>query len=117
MIVPGFQLSPQANKAVELPQDIELALQAIADRLDALEPEDLDYDQSDGILAIELENNGTKIILSRQSATQQIWLAEPERGWHFDFKDGAWIDDVRGRELLAWLSELLSRYGTEKVAL
>jgi len=35
---------------------------------------------------LEAEKGGTKLILSRQPATGQIWLAEPGGGWHFDLR-------------------------------
>ena len=35
-------------------------------------------------------------------------VAEPGGGWHFDLKDGLWIDDKRGIELTAALEECLA---------
>ena len=60
-----------------------------------------------GRLDVEFED-GTKLILSRQSATGQIWLAEPQGGWRFDGRDGRWICDKRGVDLVTAVERLLS---------
>jgi len=39
--------------------------------------------------------------------TGQLWLAEPDGGWHFDLKNGLWIDDKRGLELTAAIEKAL----------
>ncbi len=87
--------------------EIDKELQRLFRALDALGSDDLEIDLADGKLVIEFED-GTKLIINRQSATNQIWLAEPQGGWRFDFKDHKWLDDKRGLELSAVLSELVS---------
>jgi len=41
---------------------------------------DLDYENSAGMLTITCEANGSQIILSRQSAVSEIWLAAKSGG-------------------------------------
>jgi CyaY protein len=77
------------------------------DRIDRLGREDIDLNAGDGKLSIDMED-GTKFILSRQRAVSQIWLAEPNGGWHYSAKDGRWICDKRGSDLVKDLEALLS---------
>jgi CyaY protein len=91
----------------ELGGVIDATLSDLTRRLDALDRDDLDTEQSDGKVVVEFED-GTKIIVSRQGATGQIWLAEPNGGWHFDYRTDKWICDKRGVELFENLSSLIS---------
>ena len=88
-------------------QRIEATLERLAARVEALERDELEVERVPGRLDVEFED-GTKLILSRQSATGQIWLAEPQGGWHFDLRDGRWIDDKRGVDLESALEQLLA---------
>ncbi|HZM01263.1 MAG TPA: iron donor protein CyaY [Planctomycetota bacterium] len=88
-------------------QRIEAALERMAERIEALGRDELEVESVPGRLDVEFED-GTKLILSRQSAAGQIWLAEPQGGWHFDLRDGRWICDKRGVDLVAALERLLS---------
>ncbi len=69
---------------------------------------DLDYENSAGMLTITCEANGSQIILSRQPAMSEIWLAARSGGFHFKLtsEQGAerWRNTVTG-ELL---SEMLN---------
>ncbi len=78
------------------------------DRVDRLGREDIDLNAGDGKLALEMED-GTKFILSRQRAVSQIWLAEPNGGWHYSEKNGRWLCDKRGSDLVSDLEALLSK--------
>lgn len=80
----------------------------IEGKIDHLDRDDLDLDAGDGKLSIETAD-GTKFILSRQRAVSQIWLAEPGGGWHYSSKDGRWLCDKRGTDLISDLEALLSR--------
>ncbi|KAA3598317.1 MAG: iron donor protein CyaY [Calditrichaeota bacterium] len=91
---------------------IDETLESILDQIE--ENEDLDIEFSDGKLVIEFED-GIKYIINRQSAADQIWFAEPNGGWHFDYKDSEWICTKTNREIKAFLSELMSIKMGEKV--
>ncbi|HIE64461.1 MAG: iron donor protein CyaY [Nitrospira sp.] len=72
------------------------------DRLDV----DLDYETSDGLLNLEFEN-GTKIILSRQTPLSQLWLATPTGAYHFDYdvSQQVWLDEKDKVTLFRVLSQ------------
>jgi CyaY protein len=93
--------------APDIEQRIEATLARLAARVEALDRDELEVESVPGRLDLEFDD-GTKLILSRQSATGQLWLAEPRGGWHFDERDGRWICDKRGVELVAELERLLS---------
>jgi CyaY protein len=48
---------------------------------------DIDYENSAGMLTITCEANGSQIILSRQPAMGEIWLAARSGGFHFKLLD------------------------------
>lgn len=75
---------------------------------------DIDYDQNDALLTLEFDNR-TKIIINRQQPLHQIWLATLENGHHYDYKNGLWIDDRNGAELLSFLSAAIAKQSGEKV--
>jgi CyaY protein len=77
--------------------------------LDAFAPDELEADLSGGVLRISFPD-GRNCIVNRQSAAQQIWVAEGASAWHFvRGVDGDW-QDTKGRGgLSAILSEVLSR--------
>lgn len=81
-------------------------LEQLARRLDDIDHDDLDFSLTDGKLFIEIDN-GSPIIVNRQSAAQQIWLAEPSGGWHFNLKDQQWLCDKRSITLQLAISQAL----------
>ena len=53
--------------------------------------EDIDYESSGGVLSFTCENNGSKIILSRQPSTAEIWVAAKSGGFHFRYANHQWV--------------------------
>jgi CyaY protein len=69
-----------------------------------------------GVLELQFED-GSKMIINRQGAAHEIWVAAPSGGFHF-FHDGAhWIDTRDGGELFAALSRLLGQQSGAQVNL
>jgi CyaY protein len=97
-------------------KQIDVTLDALVETLDALDHDAFDVDCGDGKVTLEFED-GMKLIVNRQSAANQIWLAEPGGGWHFDWDGTAWHCDKRGVELLETLELLLSGKVGEAIAL
>jgi CyaY protein len=93
----------------DLSREIEKTLDSIQRRVDGLGLDDLEVDAGPGRLDVTCLD-GARIILSRQSATNQIWLAEPGGGWHFDARGGRWVCDKRGVDLMATLELLLTTH-------
>lgn len=66
---------------------------------------DIETETGGGILTLSFDN-GTKIILNRQTPVQQLWVAARSGGFHFNFDAGSqtWIRDSDGEELFSALS-------------
>lgn len=86
-------------------------LSAIAKRLESLDPDEVDYTTADGVVTVEF-SDGAKFILSRQSATRQLWLAAGAHAWHYNWDEAksAWIDDKDGHELVERLTEAIAEH-------
>lgn len=88
---------------------IEHALEAVDD--------DLDFELAPGgILEVEFEN-GSKIIINKQSATQEIWVAAKSGGYHYRWDGAAWRDTRGGEELFAALSRFASEQAGSDITL
>ena len=77
---------------------------------------DIDFEAAGGILTLEFAN-GTKIIVNKQGAAGQIWVAAKSGGYHYGFVDGRWINDQGGGELMNELSRFIREQSDEEVNL
>lgn len=77
---------------------------------------DIDFEAAGGILTLEF-GNGSKIIVNKQGAAKQIWVAAKSGGFHYGYADGEWINDQNGEELMSELSRLVSEQSDEDVTL
>lgn len=96
-------------------ENIDDTLLAIEEAIDET-GEDIDYDTISGILTLVFPND-TKIIINRQSATEQLWIAAKAGGFHLDWAGSTWKivqDDV---DLNSLLSDLCSQQLGEPVTL
>lgn len=79
---------------------------------------EIDYENVAGILTLMFEN-GSKVIINRQTPVQQIWVAAKSGGYHCDYdaaKD-AWFTDSDKEELFALLSRVCSEQSNDTVEL
>ena len=73
---------------------------------------DIDCENSDGVLTLTVESNASQIILSRQAAASEIWLADRSGGFHFLLRKGRWCDTKTGETLAGSLQRaILSQAG------
>ena len=85
----------------------------------ALEQSAADLDCSmvgDGVLEIEFAD-GSKIVVNRHAAAQELWVAARSGGHHFRWDGLAWRDTRDGAELMAALSHRVSAQSGEKIDL
>jgi CyaY protein len=89
--------------------DFHRAVEAVLARIEAsLEDEDaLDVDIEAGVLTVSCED-GSRIIVNRQTPNREIWVAARSGGFHFVLRDGAWRDTRSGEELFAALARLIA---------
>ena len=87
----------------------EACLSRVAKWLEEFDPDEVDYSSGDGALTVEFPDGG-RFVLSRQTATSQVWLAAGAHGWHFNWDAAAerWVDDKDGHDLYARLAESMS---------
>ncbi len=81
----------------------DAALTAIEARLEAA---DIDFEfAAGGIMEIDLENS-TRIIVNKQAAAQEIWVAAKSGGFHYKWDGANWVDTRGGEELNAAIDRL-----------
>ena len=68
---------------------------------------DIDFENAGDILTLEFPD-GSKIIINKQGAVGQLWVAARSGGFHYNFDaaSGHWRNDQTGNELFADLSRL-----------
>jgi CyaY protein len=71
---------------------------------------DIDYESAGGILELTF-GNGSKMVINKQAAAQEIWVAARSGGYHFAWRDGAWVDTRDGTELYAAVGRLVREQG------
>ena len=109
----------QANmNEVEFDQCCDDVMLAIEEAID-LSGEDIDYETSAGVLTLTIEANGSKIIISRQPALCQIWVAAKSGGYYFNSSDSNNNDSNKGSDWICTtteesLGELLQRVCSEQ---
>ncbi|MCX4027410.1 iron donor protein CyaY [Endozoicomonas sp. SM1973] len=95
---------------------------AIEDAIDELEI-DIDCESGNGMLTMQFENH-SQIILSRQPALRQLWLAAKSGGFHFNYQskeqqpnEQQWVCDSTGEEFISMLNRFMTEQGGEEVEL
>jgi CyaY protein len=101
----------------EFHQRVDAMLLAIEEAIDECGA-DIDYENAGGILTLELDN-GSQLIINRQTPVKQLWLAVRSGGYHFDWSDeaGGWVRDSDGAGFVEVLNEALVAQGGETLAL
>ena len=85
------------------------AVDAVLAKVEAAAEADerLDVALEGGVLTIESED-GSRVIVNRQTPNREIWVAARSGGFHFAWRDGAWRDTRSKEELFASVSRILS---------
>lgn len=90
----------------EFHERVERVLAAIEGALDGIEA-DVDAELNGGILSITFDN-GSKVIVNRQTPNREIWVAARSGGFHFRLHDGVWSDTRSGESLEKLLTRVIS---------
>ena len=80
----------------------------------ALDDADIDTELNGGILTLSFEN-GSKVIVNRQTPNREIWVAAKSGGFHFRLRDGAWCDTRSGQTLEKLLACVISEQAGEPI--
>ena len=79
----------------------------LEEALEAASP-DLDWDLQEGILTITFPQ-GSQLILSRQSSSEELWLASPTGAFHFQDTEQGWVTR-KGESLTTTLQHIFNHY-------
>jgi len=71
---------------------------------------DLDFELAAGNV-LEIDCAGSKILINRQPAMHEIWVAARSGGFHYRWKNHAWHNTRDDSELLASLSHMIAAQG------
>src|SRR5229473_3592408 len=79
---------------------------------------DIEFENAGDILTLEFENR-SKIIINKQGAAKQIWVAAKAGGFHYNYDtaQNRWLNDQAGVELMQDLSRLAGAQAGTPVAL
>jgi CyaY protein len=79
---------------------------------------DIDFENAGEILQLEFANR-SKIIINKQGAASQIWIAAKSGGFHYSYDASTqqWRNDQSGVELFSELSRLVSEQAGTSVLL
>ncbi|MFZ5560243.1 MAG: iron donor protein CyaY [Pseudomonadota bacterium] len=85
---------------------------------DALETQDADIDMETtaGILTLTF-SNGSKVIINRQSAMREVWVAARSGGFHLGRKETGWFCSSSGETLPELLSRVCSEQAGQRVSI
>jgi len=84
----------------------QLSDAALAEIEAHLDSAGIDYEiAAGGILQIDLDN-GSQIVINKQSAAREIWVAARSGGFHYRWNGAAWLDTRGGEELHAAIARL-----------
>jgi CyaY protein len=79
---------------------------------------DIDFENAGEILQLEFANR-SRIIINKQGAASQIWVAARSGGFHYSYDASTqqWRNDQSGAELFGELSRLVSEQAEESIHL
>src|SRR5215510_1719590 len=105
--ISGAPMSP-ASEPGNFLHEVDSLIGDLVRRFDAIDPDELEAETSEGVLKLTFAD-GSKCVLNRQTAAQQVWLAEGASAWHFNYEPAArrWIDTKGRGELRAILGDVL----------
>ena len=79
---------------------------------------DADYENVAGILTVTFERDDSQVIVNRQGAAGQLWVAARNGGHHFDYDERlGWVRDRDGATLGAVLDQAFSAHAATAVSL
>jgi len=93
----------------------ERTLEAIESAVESCDA-DIETTRTGNVLTLELAD-GSKVVVNSQAPMRQIWVAARSGGFHYEWRDGAWLDTRDGSELFAALSRVISAQGGVAVLL
>lgn len=91
----------------EFNQLTEQSFQRIEFLLEHTAHDALDFELAAGNV-LEIDCAGSKIIINRQSAMHEIWVAARSGGFHYQWNAGQWLNTRDGSELIHSLANMIA---------
>lgn len=90
-------MASSTDPAFQYDQEVERLFADLVEQCDAFDPDELEAETSAGVVKFTFAD-GSRCIMNRQAAAQQVWLAEGASAWHFAFDRAQrkWLD-TKGR--------------------
>lgn len=113
-----FNLERNRMNDAEYREKAELIYHQIEETIDRLAEEqdaELDYENSSGVLTLFLEETNTQVIVSRQLATHEIWVAAKSGGFHCSYQNDTWLCSKTNETLTDLLSRTCSEQSSIKI--
>jgi CyaY protein len=94
----------------EFQQLADQSLEQVIQWLEGFDPDELDFNTADGVVTMEFAD-GTRFVLNRQSAANQMWFAAGVRAWHYDRdpQTQRWRCDKDGHDLLDCIATVVGQ--------
>ena len=91
--------------------------QAVLARLDLEDPDEIEVENSAGVVKIR-SAKGATFVLNIQPPLTEVWYAAGDRAWHYRFDPDAqrWIDPRNGDELAETLTRTVSAQVGREIA-
>ena len=77
---------------------------------------DIDYETVAGILTLDFEN-GSQVIINRQVAMRQLWIAARSGGFHLAWVEGQWVTSTTKESMSALIDRVCTEQSGELVNL
>lgn len=88
---------------------VDGVLSSIEDVIDAADS-DIDIESSAGVLTLTMVNS-SKVIINRQAATHEIWVAARSGGYHCAWRESQWHCNATNETLGTLLGRVLAEQG------
>ncbi len=98
---------------------VDKTLSCLEEMLDISNDEgaaEIDYDTVGGILTLYFDN-ATQIIINRQTANQQLWVAAKSGGYHYEYEGKQWLNTQTKIPLWDDLQQFCSEQAGTKIQL
>ncbi|OOH89691.1 iron donor protein CyaY [Pasteurellaceae bacterium 15-036681] len=92
----------------EFHQEIEQVWERIEEELEAQDC-DVDCETQGAVFTISFDDD-SQIVINKQEAMLELWLASKLGGFHFAYRDGEWVSS-EGRSFWVHLEEAVARHG------
>jgi iron-sulfur cluster assembly protein CyaY len=101
---------------INFEQQVEQILDAIEEAIED-SGADIDFENSSGVLTLTCEDTNTQVIVSRQVAKSEIWVAARSGGFHCQYDGENWVCSTTKETLQALLSRVCTEQSDETVSL